>query len=121
MRMLEEAYQHHAFLHPSVTAQDGDTEGGAPVCITEMLASGMAVVSTTHCDIPEVVGSDLHHLLAPERNVEALVACLETVIQNPSQWGKWALAGRQRFEAEYHKGKQAERLLRHYNLLRRNL
>ena len=116
-RMIEEAYQHHVFLHPSMTAQDGDTEGGAPVCITEMLATGIPVVSTTHCDIPEVVGSDLHHLLAPEQNVEGLVACLETVIQNPSRWHEWALAGRHRIEAEYHKGKQAERLLAHYKTL----
>lgn len=116
-QMLEEAYQHHVFLHPSMTAQDGDTEGGAPVCITEMLATGMPVVSTTHCDIPEVVGSDLHHLLAPERNVEALVACLKTVIHHPSRWAEWALTGRRRIEAEYHKGKQAEHLLAHYKTL----
>lgn len=116
-RMLEEAYQHHMFLHPSMTAQDGDTEGGAPVCITEMLATGMPVVSTTHCDIPEVLGSDLHHLLAPERDVEALVACLNTLILNPLRWDEWAQAGRHRVEAEYHKGQQAERLLAHYKKL----
>lgn len=116
-RMLEEAYQHHMFLHPSMTAQDGDTEGGAPVCITEMLATGMPVVSTTHCDIPEVLGSDLHHLLAPERDVEALVACLNTLILNPLRWVEWAQAGRHRVEAEYHKGQQAERLLAHYKKL----
>ena len=100
-----------------MTAQDGDTEGGAPVCITEMLATGMPVVSTTHCDIPEVLGSDLHHLLAPERDVEALVACLNTLILNPLRWVEWAQAGRRRVEAEYHKGKQAERLLAHYKTL----
>lgn len=116
-RMLAEAYQHHVFLHPSMTAHDGDTEGGAPVCITEMLATGMPVVSTTHCDIPEVVGSDLHHLLAPERDVGALVACLNTLIQNPLRWAEWAQAGRYRVETEYHKGKQAERLLAHYRTL----
>lgn len=115
--MLQEAYAHHVFLHPSVIAVDGDTEGGAPVSIIEMLATGMPVVSTTHCDIPEVVGSDLHHLLAPERDVEALVACLNTLIQNPLRWHEWAQAGRHRIEAEYHKGKQAERLLAHYKKL----
>jgi colanic acid/amylovoran biosynthesis glycosyltransferase len=116
-RMLEEAFQHHVFLHPSISAEDGDTEGGAPVCITEMMATGITVVSTTHCDIPEVVGSDLHHLLAPERNVEALVGCLKTVIQNPSRWGEWALIGRRRIEAEYHQGRQAERLMTQYKKL----
>ena len=115
--MIKEAYANHIFLQPSVTASDGDTEGGAPVSIIEMLATGMPVVGTTHCDIPEVIGSDLHHLLAPERNVEALAACLKTVIQNPSQWDEWGLAGRHRVESEYHKGKQAERLLAQYQTL----
>lgn len=116
-RMLEEAYLHHVFLHPSMTAQDGDTEGGAPVCITEMLATGMPVVSTTHCDIPEVMGSNLHHLLAPEQDLEALVACLQTVIQQPASWAEWAQTGRHRIEAEYHMGQQAKRLLAHYQTL----
>lgn len=115
--MLQEAYAHHIFMHPSVTATDGDTEGGAPVCIAEMLATGMLVVSTTHCDIPEVLGSNLHHLLAPERNVAALVACLQTAVHHPSQWEKWVLTGRRRVESEFHKGKQAEHLLAHYNTL----
>ena len=53
--LLEEAYTHHIFLSPSVTASDGDTEGGAPVTLIEMLATGMPIVSTTHCDIPEII------------------------------------------------------------------
>ncbi|WP_186375949.1 glycosyltransferase, partial [Hyella patelloides] len=51
---FQEAYKHHIFLSPSVIAEDGDTEGGAPVSIIETAASGMFVISTTHCDIPEV-------------------------------------------------------------------
>ena len=47
--------RHHLFLSPSGTAADGDSEGGAPVAIIETAATGMPVVSTTHCDIPEVV------------------------------------------------------------------
>ena len=38
--LLEEAYRHHIFLSPSVTASDGDTEGGLPVSIIEMAATG---------------------------------------------------------------------------------
>ena len=115
--MLQEAYAHHVFLQPSVTASDGDTEGGAPVSIIEMLATGMPVVSTAHCDIPEVMGEALHHLLAPERNVEALAVCLKTLVKNPSQWKEWGLAGRHRIEVEYNKVKQAERLLAQYQTL----
>ena len=40
--LMNEAYKHHIFISPSVTAADGDTEGGAPVSIIEMAASGDA-------------------------------------------------------------------------------
>ena len=53
--LWEQAYQHQVFLSPSVTASDGDTEGGSPVAIIEMQASGMPVIATTHCDIPSVI------------------------------------------------------------------
>jgi len=115
--MLREAYQHHIFLQPSVTASDGDTEGGAPVSITEMLASGMPVIGTFHCDIPEVMGDELRHLLVPERDVEALTDCLRAAVANSSQWKEWAGIARARMEAEYHKSRQAERLLSQYRAL----
>lgn len=111
---LLEAHRNHVFLHPSVTAADGDTEGGAPVCIIEMLATGMPVVSTRHCDIPEVVGPDLDHLLAPERDVQALAQRLRLVADHPERHGEWATLGRRRVEAEYDKDIQARRLVEHY-------
>src|SRR5690606_20150715 len=42
--LLDLALQHDVFLQPSVTASDGDTEGGAPVTILEMAATGLPVV-----------------------------------------------------------------------------
>ena len=112
--MLQEAYKHHLFLQPSITAQDGDTEGGAPVAIIEMLATGMPVVATTHCDIPEVVGPAFAHLLAPERDVAKLAACIQVLLDEPRQWPGLAQEGRKRIEKEYHQIKQAERLSDHY-------
>lgn len=112
--MLQEAYAHHIFLHPSVTASDGDTEGGAPVCITEMLATGMPVVSTWHCDIPEVVGPAFHAFLAKERDSQGLSDCLTKLMEQPEQWEALARAGRQRVETEYHRVRQAARLAAHY-------
>lgn len=53
--MLGECYKHHIFISPSVASEDGDVEGGAPVTIIEMAASGMPIVSTNHCDIPYVL------------------------------------------------------------------
>jgi colanic acid/amylovoran biosynthesis glycosyltransferase len=71
--LMKEAYDHHIFLSPSVTSSDGDTEGGAPVTIIEMAASGMPVVSTLHCDIPFVLGAMNKSHLAVERDAYSLM------------------------------------------------
>ena len=113
--MLKESYNHHLFLQPSVTANDGDTEGGAPVAIIEMLATGMPVVATTHCDIPEVTGPAFAHLLAPERNAAKLAACIQSLLDEPDSWSDLASEGRKHVEQEYHRLRQAERLTDHYN------
>jgi colanic acid/amylovoran biosynthesis glycosyltransferase len=112
--LFGEAYRHHIFLQPSVTASDGDTEGGAPVGIIEMLASGMLVVTTQHCDIPEVLGPQLKDLMAPERDVEGLFNCLRTLIEHPQAWAKLADCGRARIALEYNRVRQAQRLAHCY-------
>lgn len=99
--LWEEAYGHHIFISPSVTASDGDTEGGAPVSLIEMSASGMPVVSTWHCDIPEVVEDGVTGLLVNERDVDGLVNALEILINNPDKWNDFGLSGRRRIEERY--------------------
>ena len=115
--MLHEAYTHHVFLHPSVTAADGDTEGGAPVSIIEMLATGMPVVSTWHCDIPEVMGASLNHLLAPERDAAAVATILQTLVKNPESWLSIAAMGRERVQTDYDMTIQTHRLAEHYAII----
>jgi colanic acid/amylovoran biosynthesis glycosyltransferase len=105
-----EAASHHVFLSPSVTAADGDTEGGAPVTIIEMAASGMMVVSTTHCDIPGVITHGVTGLLAPERAPEVLTDHLRWLIAHPERWSAMAVAGRRHIEAEFDAIAQGRRL-----------
>lgn len=112
--LLDEAYRHHLFLQPSITASDGDTEGGAPVSIIEMLATGMMVVSTTHCDIPDVMGPRLQYLLAPEGDVKLLAQKLQAAVADFDAWPEMAKVGRARIESEYCKKEQAERLVSRY-------
>jgi len=117
--LLREAYLHHIFLQPSITASNGDTEGGAPVSIIEMLATGMPVISTEHCDIPEVMGRGLHALLAKERDVTGLVNIIQDLMEAPARWSDIASVGRSRVNAEYDRLTQAKRLVGHYiNLLK---
>ena len=116
-RLFEEAYKHHIFLSPSVTAEDGDTEGGVPVSIIEMAATGMPVISTIHCDIPEVIHDRETGLLVQERDVEGLVASLRWLIEHEDQWFAMTERGRKHIEAEYNGKKQGERLANIYKKL----
>jgi colanic acid/amylovoran biosynthesis glycosyltransferase len=94
-RLLGEITRHHILLSPSRTAADGDSEGGAPVTIIEAAASGMPVVSTTHCDIPQTVDDGRTGLLAPEGDQDALDERLWTLLEEPGRWPEMgAAAGR---------------------------
>ena len=70
--VIDEMFNADIFLHPSVTGQDGDNEGGAPVCIIEASAIGLPVISTFHADIPEVVPTNRQASLFPS----ATACCL---------------------------------------------
>lgn len=100
-RLMREAYDHHIFVSPSVEARSGDTEGGAPVVLLEMMASGMPVLSTTHCDIPELIRHGESGLLAEERDVSGLIRHLQWLIEYPERWPKMLRAARSRVEAEF--------------------
>lgn len=113
-KLIEQAYGHHLFLSPSVTAQDGSTEGGAPVSIIEMAASGMLVVSTRHCDIPEVVQDRKTGFLANERDVDELTDCLLSAIREPQRWPQMLASARKHVETEFDARIQGARLATHY-------
>jgi colanic acid/amylovoran biosynthesis glycosyltransferase len=109
-RLFEEAYKHHIFLSPSVTAADGDAEGGVPVTLIEMAATGMPVVSTYHCDIPNVIKSGSSGLLAEEHDVDQLVEHIRWLIQNPDAWFDMVTAARQHIDREFDAEVQGGRL-----------
>ncbi len=115
--LRELAYEHQIFISPSVTAFDGDSEGGAPVTIIEMAASGMPVVSTRHCDIPEVIMDGETGLLANERDVGGLVECLQLLIDNPHKWSFYAKNARLHIEKNYNAKTQGQALSRIYETL----
>ena len=106
----KELYKHHIFLSPSVNASDGDSEGGAPVSIIEASASGMPVISTFHCDIPEIILDKKSGYLVKERDVDALTTVLENLAEHPESWASIGLAGRQHIEQEYNLTKQVKKL-----------
>lgn len=116
-RMLEEARRHHIFLSPSITASDGDTEGGAPVSLIDMSASGMMVVGSTHCDIPEVVVDGKTGLLAQEGDLDGLVDRLEWAVGHWQDWETIRKAARKHVEGQFDAQIQAEKLAGIYQAL----
>jgi colanic acid/amylovoran biosynthesis glycosyltransferase len=110
VRFREELLRCHLFLSPSVTAADGDTEGGAPVGIIEARATGMPVVATTHADIPEVICHGKTGWLAPERDVAELTSHLAGLLSQPETWPAMGERGHRHIEAQYNLSVQAQRL-----------
>lgn len=112
-----EAYDNHIFLSPSLTARDGDTEGGAPVAIIELAASGMPIVSSRHCDIPEIVLDGETGWLAAERDTGGILDCLRRCLNQAPDWNAVLAAGRRRIETEYDAAIQGRRLAEIYRAL----
>lgn len=100
----------HALLQTSVTAADGDGEGGAPVILLDAQASGMPVVGTFHADIPEYVVDGVSGLLAPEKDIEGLADCILRLVEAPEKWAEMGRAGRRHVEENYSAATQGERL-----------
>jgi colanic acid/amylovoran biosynthesis glycosyltransferase len=116
--LLKMAYNHHIFITPSIHASNGDAEGGFPVILTEVLATGMPVVAFNHCDIPEIIQDSESGFLVSERDVDALADRLIYLIKHPEIWPEMGRAGRAHVEANYNIDKLNDQLVEIYqNLL----
>lgn len=108
---LRAAYRtHHVLLAPSVQAANGDNEGGAPVSIIEAAATGMPVVGSRHCDIPEVVIDGETGCLVDERDVAGLADALATLAADPDRVRAMGRAGRQHVAENYNAAAQGRQL-----------
>lgn len=106
---VRELYQHDAFISPSITASDGDTEGGAPVTIIEAAASGMPIISTEHCDIPFVLSLENGKYLAAERDASQLAKAAARLMEC-EDWQPMTSANRRLAEDELDVRRQAAKL-----------
>lgn len=97
-------------LAPSVTAANGDTEGGAPVTVIEAQAAGIPVVGTFHCDIPFVVQNGETGLLSAERDIPALSANLERLVCDAELRRHMGAAASQRAAQRHHIKKQVKKI-----------
>ncbi|MDE2215718.1 MAG: glycosyltransferase [Planctomycetota bacterium] len=113
----EELKKAHIYIQPSVTAQNGDSEGGAPTTLLEAQATGIPVLSSYHADIPEVVINGKSGFLVPERDADVLAERLEYLINHPEQWPSMGREGRRHVERNYNIYEEVENLEHVYNTL----
>jgi len=76
---LREMATAEILLAPSKTASDGNSEG-IPNVIKEAMALGLAVVSTTHSGIPELITHGVNGFLVPENDANALADIIASLI-----------------------------------------
>lgn len=67
---------YHVFVHPSCHTEERDCEGGAPVVLMDAQATGMPVISTYHCDIPDVVVDNHTGILVMEKDTYGLTEAI---------------------------------------------
>lgn len=113
IRLLGEA---DLLLQPSVVADDGDTEGGAPTTLLEAQATGLPVVATRHQDIPNVVAEDAG-VLVEERDADALADAIDGLLRAPDRWAAMGDAGRRFVEEQHGIGPLIDQLETRYRTL----
>jgi colanic acid/amylovoran biosynthesis glycosyltransferase len=74
------------FLAPSVTARNGDSEGGAPTTILDAQALGTIVVASTHADIPFLVEDGVTGFLGQEGSLDAITNAIERALAARDRW-----------------------------------
>lgn len=116
----QELLKYHVFVHPSLVTSKGNSEGGAPVVLLDAQATGMPVVSTYHCDIPEEVIDGETGILVPEDDYESLADAILKFLEKPELLTQYGTAGRKHVEKNYSAKRQAEKLAIIYSDLIRN-
>jgi colanic acid/amylovoran biosynthesis glycosyltransferase len=117
---LKEMQHGDIFVHPSITASDGETEGGAPMVILEAQAMGMPVASTLHADIPNIVVPGKSALLSEEGDYTTLAENIAYLLKNQEAWHEMGQAGRMFVDTYHNIEKEIEALEKKYDNVLKN-
>lgn len=100
------------FLHPSVTANDGDMEG-LPNAVAEAMACGLPVISTRHAGIPELVEHGKSGFLVEERDIAGLFNQMTALKMSDIE--SVSKKAREKIEDRFDQGKVVKILCEHMN------
>ncbi len=110
------------FIHPSCYSDDRDCEGGAPIVLLDAQATGMPVISTNHCDIPEEVLHGKTGFLSKEKDIENLAKSIEIFYKmDKDMYMIFSENARKHVERMYDIRKNAENLYLLYRDLVKNV
>lgn len=102
---------YHVFIHPSTFTETMDCEGGAPIVLLDAQASGMPVISTLHCDIPDEVVHGETGLLSPERDGDGIAESIRAFYaMDQGDYDSFALNGRNHVARTYDIRKNSAKL-----------
>ncbi len=109
------------FIHPSCYSKDMDCEGGAPIVLLDAQATGMPVISTNHCDIPDEVKHGETGFLSGEKDVESLSEFIEIFYRmGKEEYLKMGEMARKHVEENFDIKKNAKKLYDIYKELIKN-
>ena len=97
LRLIRRA---RCYVHPSVTAPNGDMEG-TPVAVLEAMAAGVPVVSSRHGGIIDLLEATSAGILAPEFDVGATADAMLCYATDAERAGRDGREGRRLLESRW--------------------
>ena len=107
--VIERLARADVFVQHCVKASDGDMEG-APVSICEAMASGLAVVTTRHAGIVDLMREAKTGFLCDEHDWRTMADRMVTLAKDSEMRRRFGLAARERMAREFNARGQAGKI-----------